>query len=331
MEKFMFETKETEALKCIYDHMQDDESRQIYLARSCFSLSDDRKYMQCIIKNMVVSKVLYEGIAMHNKQKKVLFGAGTWGRAITELLDDIKWDYIVDNNKAGSEINGYEVVAVGVLFKYREVVEQLKEIGVSDKNILILAEVAESNQYFDLPHIQFADNEVFVDAGGFNGDTSRYFADKVNRKYKHIYVFEPNIKQAEDCKNNLSDLNNITVIQKASWDKNEILNFVKAGEGSRIVSDELGTNSIETITIDEVLNGDKATYIKMDVEGAEYNSLIGAKNTIKKYKPKLAISVYHKRDDIWKIPMLLLEYNPDYKFYLRMYSFTGNDTVLYAL
>ena len=71
MEKFMFETKETEALKCIYDHMQDDESRQIYLARSCFSLSDDRKYMQCIIKNMVVSKVLYEGIAMHNKQKKV--------------------------------------------------------------------------------------------------------------------------------------------------------------------------------------------------------------------------------------------------------------------
>ena len=69
----------------------------------------------------------------------------------------------------------------------------------------------------------------------------------------------------------------------------------------------------------------------MDVEGAEYNSLIGARETIVKYKPKLAISVYHRRDDIWRIPMLLLQYNPDYRFYLRIYSFTGNDTVLYAV
>ena len=344
MEKFMYETEKMEVLKCIFDHMQDEESRQIYLARSCFSLSDDRKYMQYSIKNMVVSKVLYEGIAKHSKQKKVLFGAGTWGKAITELLDDIKWDYVVDNNRVGSEINGYKIdsvskidnirecfIVVGILFKYREVVEQLKKLGVMDKNILILAEVAESNQYFDLPDISFTDNEVFIDAGGFNGDTSRYFVDRVDGKYEQIYVFEPDMKQAKECKNNLADLENIVVIQKATWDKKEILNFVTVGEGSHIEQNELATNSIETITIDEVLNGDKATYIKMDVEGAEYKSLIGAQNTIKKYYPKLAISVYHKRDDIWKIPMLLLKYNPNYKFYLRMYSFTGNDTVLYAL
>lgn len=67
------------------------------------------------------------------------------------------------------------------------------------------------------------------------------------------------------------------------------------------------------------------------IEGAEYEALLGAKNTIKKYKPKCAISIYHKRCDIWEIPILLLSYNPDYKFYLRTYSFSGNDTVLYAL
>lgn len=69
----------------------------------------------------------------------------------------------------------------------------------------------------------------------------------------------------------------------------------------------------------------------MDVEGAEYKSIIGARKTIKKYRPKLAISVYLKRNDIWEISMLLLTYHSDYRFYLRTYSFTGNDTVLYAI
>ena len=68
----------------------------------------------------------------------------------------------------------------------------------------------------------------------------------------------------------------------------------------------------------------------MDIEGSEVKALEGAKNLICEYKPKLAISIYHQRKDIWEIPILLLKYNPDYKFYLRVYSFTGNDTVLYA-
>lgn len=91
------------------------------------------------------------------------------------------------------------------------------------------------------------------------------------------------------------------------------------------------TSVIETTSIDEILDGGEATYIKMDIEGAEYEALLGAKKTIKNYKPKLAISIYHKRCDIWEIPILLLSYNSDYKFYLRTYSFSGNDTVLYAL
>ncbi len=68
----------------------------------------------------------------------------------------------------------------------------------------------------------------------------------------------------------------------------------------------------------------------MDVEGAELKSLIGAKNTIIKNKPRLAICVYHKPEDICEIPEYILSLVPEYKFYLRHYSSINWETVLYA-
>ena len=69
----------------------------------------------------------------------------------------------------------------------------------------------------------------------------------------------------------------------------------------------------------------------MDIEGAEYKALLGAEKTIKKYKPKLAICIYHKPEDVWEIPWLIHQFNPNYKFYLRHYSLTSPETVLYAI
>lgn len=69
----------------------------------------------------------------------------------------------------------------------------------------------------------------------------------------------------------------------------------------------------------------------MDIEGAEINALKGAEKTIKGYKPKLAICVYHKKEDIWEIPKLILSYVPEYKLYLRHYSPFKDETVLYCV
>ena len=69
----------------------------------------------------------------------------------------------------------------------------------------------------------------------------------------------------------------------------------------------------------------------MDIEGAEEQALIGAKQTIINNRPKLAICVYHKLDDIWKIPNIILKYNSSYKLFLRHYTYSENDTVLYAV
>lgn len=69
----------------------------------------------------------------------------------------------------------------------------------------------------------------------------------------------------------------------------------------------------------------------MDIEGAELKALEGAENLIRNAHPKLAICVYHKNEDIDQIPRLLLEYYPEYRFYLRHYSVTKAETVLYAI
>ena len=97
----------------------------------------------------------------------------------------------------------------------------------------------------------------------------------------------------------------------------------------------LSSNEGETIisadSLDNVLGGKEITFIKMDIEGSEVPALIGAKNIIQTYHPKLAISIYHRPEDVYEIPNLLLEYNPDYVFFVRHYSICASETVLYAI
>ena len=68
----------------------------------------------------------------------------------------------------------------------------------------------------------------------------------------------------------------------------------------------------------------------MDIEGSELAALKGAKRIIKQYKPKLAICVYHKCEDIFKIPLYLHELVPEYKIMIRQHRYDLYDTVLYA-
>ncbi|MEK7523076.1 MAG: FkbM family methyltransferase, partial [Patescibacteria group bacterium] len=86
---------------------------------------------------------------------------------------------------------------------------------------------------------------------------------------------------------------------------------------------------IKIVPIDKFIN-EHITYIKLDIEGFEKKALIGAKKTIKKYKPKLVICSYHNLNDIWELPMLIKKLRPDYKIFLRHYSDFLMDTICYA-
>lgn len=118
------------------------------------------------------------------------------------------------------------------------------------------------------------------------------------------------------------------LIPKGLWSETKELKLKMSGTGSVISQD--GELVIQVSSIDECIDK-PVTYIKMDIEGAEYQALLGARKTIAERKPKLAICTYHKPEDMWEIPGLLLEINPKYQFFLRHYSFADNETVLYAL
>ena len=282
-------------------------------------------------------------IQQHNEKKILLFGAGAFGRWMMKCLPEIKWDRVCDNHKAGVQMNEYTVVSfdsikqdcqgffyiISIEFQWRSVYEQLMEAGVNESDIFSVGKYIEEHQYFDLPELKLGKQEVFVDAGGFDGSTSEMFIRATHGEYDHICIFEPGSIEAARCEERLKEYHDVKIVRKALWDSAKTLCFNENGHESYI--SQTGDKAIETVSLDSKLNGGPVTYIKMDIEGAEIHALKGAMNTIRQHKPKLAISVYHSRNDIWAIPRLILDMCPDYKLYLRMYAFTGNEVVLYAL
>lgn len=113
------------------------------------------------------------------------------------------------------------------------------------------------------------------------------------------------------------------------YNENTIKCF-QSGNGINSLISDYGTDKIKLIKLDDFIS-ENVTFIKMDIEGAEMPALEGCKKTIEKYKPKLAICVYHKVDDLWKIPLFIKKLNPEYKLYLRHYSSTFAETVCYAI
>lgn len=196
-----------------------------------------------------------------------------------------------------------------------------------------LLKLADSRQYFnELTFTADSEEEVYVDCGAFNGDTVVKYASFVGGKYKKIYAFEPSEKNVLELKENVHYLSNVEVINKGSWKEETILEFEDDGSASQIV--EKGRIQVSVTTIDKTVKGEKVTFIKMDVEGSELESLEGAVETIRRNFPKLAICCYHKKDDIVNLYHYISNFNNEkmeYHFYLRHHSNSAYETVLYAI
>ena len=90
----------------------------------------------------------------------------------------------------------------------------------------------------------------------------------------------------------------------------------------------------QILPIDEMANREKlkrVDLIKMDIEGAELQALIGAEKTIKKYKPVLVISLYHKLEHIWQIPEFINNLDLNYRFYIDHFTISLTETMLFAV
>ena len=217
----------------------------------------------------------------------------------------------------------------------QEFVEQLRGMGIAPQQIVRvdrdIVDRFEQYQYFDLPVLHPAKDEVFVDAGAFDGQTSECFASWAG-EYGHIYAFEPSPSNQQKIRTAFADVpsGKFTLFPYGVWNEKTELHFTDKGTASGSFQED-GELSLPVISIDEALGGRRATFIKMDVEGCECAALEGARQTIQTYHPKLAICVYHKKSDILEVPQTILALSPDYRFYLRHYSLSRFETVLYAV
>jgi FkbM family methyltransferase len=184
-------------------------------------------------------------------------------------------------------------------------------------------------EYFDLDVFDFGDSEVLVDCGVYGGENILDFI-KVCPDYKHIYGFEAEPKNFENCKRKLDGIGNMTLYNKCVYDTGTVLRFTEHRDlsSSRVNSGADGAfassvSEIEAVALDAQIR-EKITFIKMDIEGAEMNALAGAKAHIIGSKPKLAISVYHGNTDILDIPGIIARYRDDYRFHLR---YRGGDLI----
>lgn len=185
----------------------------------------------------------------------------------------------------------------------------------------------EDAQYFeDFLNLDVND-ETFIDVGGYDGFTSLEFIKRA-RNYKAIHVFEPEPTNYQKCLNNLSAYSDIHVHNLALSRNKATMKIEVQGSGSRISGD--GTVNINVVRLDDVLTDvDTPTFIKMDIEGEEIAALEGARNTIATHHPRLAISVYHKPSDFWKIPKLIFSIRDDYEVYMRHYTECIYETVMF--
>jgi FkbM family methyltransferase len=181
------------------------------------------------------------------------------------------------------------------------------------------------DQYFD-PVAPLSDSEVFVDCGGYDGDTVLEFCSRMAR-FKHIYMFEPSPANFERARVRLRRVKDVSLIPYGVSDKPGKLRFDPAGGSASAVSTS-GSMAIDVVTIDDYIPG-AVTYIKMDLEGWELQALKGAKRHIVEDFPKLAIAVYHNASDFWRIPEYVLHLRDEYSIHIRHYSEGWSETVMY--
>lgn len=204
-----------------------------------------------------------------------------------------------------------------------------REIGEIDYSDIM--ERGQSEYFRDEFWSPFKDG-VFVDAGGYDGDTIEEIVRWTKGNFKRIYSFEPQKNLAEKIANDVAIKysDKIRLFNSGLWSSTGKQSF---SEGTDVLSgtiSESGVQTINVVSLDEVVD-EPVSFIKMDIEGAELEALKGAKAIIQSSRPYMAICIYHKPNDLWEIPLLLNEYLADYDFYVRHCGISCYGTILYAV
>ena len=350
----------------VYAHLTDEISKKIFEARLKYAAEKDLGYitgLESKYRNLNSDMQVY--VEKIQKGAHVLiYGAGVAGHYLFGRFKGfgVNVDCFIDQDESKGPVDGqtgikvitekelidnkelYGGKTVVISYPVKPVAHEVRkrlidEIGINENNIIMGIFDWRNNQgqYFD--YFAPGENEVFVDCGCFDGATCFNFAGWCGSKgFEHIYSFEADPKNYEKSKELLALLGKCELFPYGTSDANKKVYFASdAFETSCIISREEaerknfeGVTEIETVALDEVLAGKRVTFIKMDIEGAEYEALMGARKLIMENRPRMAISVYHKFEDFVTLADLVLSMHPDYRIAYRHYGFDDLETVMYV-
>lgn len=208
----------------------------------------------------------------------------------------------------------------------REVLDDVLAFRVTgDYRFMENYAVRMKEQYFD-PFIGLASGEIFVDGGGFDGDTAEEFCSRYPG-YGKVYLFEPSASNMRKAKARLAKFRSIEYIEEGLSDAVDTLPFIPdAGSASGVCGS--GSSLIRTTTLDLRVR-DRLSFIKMDLEGWELKALEGSRRHLIQDHPKLAIAVYHHPSHFRKVAAFVTGLRADYRVCLRHYTEGWSETVMY--
>lgn len=216
----------------------------------------------------------------------------------------------------------------------------LKSMISGEKNYC--CSVMENNAFWAIPQFKNTGNEVFIDAGAYVGDTLEQFIWNNSGAFDKIYAFEPGERPYKAMQFRVDRLmkewnvnaNKIICVKAGLGEQDSTLSYAYneiSPQSSNFVSyNNEKECKVKIYSLDSFIKDEAVTMIKADIEGFEIEMLKGAKNTIKRFRPKLAISIYHKPEDLFAIPTFIYSLVPEYKMAIRHHSSTLLETVLYC-
>lgn len=375
-----FEKEKYQNTKKVYEMLEDELSKKVFLNRLLYSISGSEKYLMHMVEDSYREKrnryytndkllLLCEKICSEQKTCRIaLFGGGGGAMTVLQLLYEYGMlanpnidVFFVDNDKDQQgtiynhhnpvmrlpvyspqkldykDENLYVLISVNSWSYHKEIYDQLIRMGIPDEKIFCSVPNYEynlGNIYFEKGIMIPQKGDVFCDIGAYDMWNTEQFI-KFCPEYGYVYAFEADPVSFEKCQENIKKkkLCHTEVFNLGIWSEESEISFESApnGEygGSRI--SKQGTSVVKTVALDKFLSDKKIDIIKMDIEGAELEALKGAKDIIKKQKPCLCLSVYHKKWDVLELPLYIKSLNPGYKFYMRHHTFGIWDTVLYAI
>lgn len=168
-----------------------------------------------------------------------------------------------------------------------------------------------------------------IDCGAYTGVAIEKFL-RAGYAIERVAAFEPDLTNFEKLVTKAWPIEQCTLLPLGTWSSHSQLRFSSNGSMGSSLSTE-GDTVIQCVKLDDVLHGFAPNLIKMDVEGAEIETLKGMRNIIEKYKPNLCLSAYHTPQHLFEIPLLIKSWNLGYKFYLRVHEYNTFGVVVYCL